>query len=194
MQRADYTAVSDGALRPLRLLLCDSMTLVRAGLRVLLSGEGVEIVGEAVTADEAVRLTQEVRPDAVLLDRDLPGDTVRAIREIKETVAGVQLIVMTESLDERNALRAIEVGAAGYMLKGVPVAHLAATMRAVCGGGTVNDAQLARTLLWPGHLGGRRRSRKPTNSESLTPREFEILVEIGQRPHRSGDCKRLRCF
>ena len=72
MQRADYTAVSDGAMRPLRLLLCDSMTLIRAGLRVLLSGEGVEIVGEAVTADEAVRLTQKVRPDAVLLDGSAP--------------------------------------------------------------------------------------------------------------------------
>src|SRR3989337_4583262 len=112
-------------MKPIRLLLADDLMLIRHGIRALLSSvEDVDIVGEVSTADDAVRLARELVPDVVLMDQDMPGDGLAATRSIKEQLPDIEIIVMTDRLDDVKALQATDAGAPGYTPTATPAPNL----------------------------------------------------------------------
>ncbi len=170
-------------MKNVRVLVADDLTLIRHGIRALLSVvEDVEIVGEVATVDEAVRLTKELVPDVLLLDQDMPdGDSLQAIRGIKEVHPDVEIIVMTDRLDDVKALQAIEAGATGYILKDIPIANLTAALRSVCNGRAFFHPEITRKLIERlMHLTREQRARMRLESEGLTTRELDILIELAK--------------
>jgi len=169
-------------MKPIRVLLADDLMLIRHGIRALLSSvEDVDIVGEVSTADDAVRLARELVPDVVLMDQDMPGDGLAATRSIKEQLPDIEIIVMTDRLDDVKALQAIDAGATGYILKDIPAANLTAALKAVCNGRAFFHPEITRKLMERlVSLSREQRTRMRLESEGLTPRELDILMELAK--------------
>jgi DNA-binding NarL/FixJ family response regulator len=169
----------------IRVVLADDHPVVREGLRGMLAAEpDIEVVGEAASGPEAVALAERLRPDVILMDLRMPGgDGVEATRQL----AGTTVVVLTTYDSDADILRAVEAGAAGYLLKDTPRAVLADSVRAAARGETVLTPAVAGRLL------GRMREPAP-RTEQLSARETEVLAlvargltnaEIGRRLYLS---------
>ena len=156
----------------LRVLVVDDHPVVREGLRAMLDAEpDVEVVGEAESGPDAVRLAAELRPDVVLMDLRMPGgDGVAATERIAAAGLARVLVVTTYDTDS-DILRAVEAGATGYLLKDTPRGQLADAVRAAARGETVLAPPVAAKLVT--------RMRGPA-PESLTPREVEVLRHVAR--------------
>lgn len=155
---------------PIRLLIVDDHSVVREGLRAFLRlQEGIEVVGEAASADDAVSVAATASPDVVLLDLVMPeGDGIGAIRRLLEVAPGVRVLVLTSFADDAQIFAAIAAGAAGYLLKDVDPQALADGIRDVHAGRPALHASVAARLM--------RRSGSPRpKSDHLTPRERDVL-------------------
>ncbi|WP_086819391.1 response regulator transcription factor [Allokutzneria sp. NRRL B-24872] len=150
-----------------RVLLADDHPVVRAGLRDMLSVDpGIEVVGECSDGAEAARMAAELRPDLVLMDLRMPGtDGVAATAKIV-AAGSAKVLVLTTYDSDRDILRAIEAGAAGYLLKDTPRDQLAQSVVAAARGDTVLAPPIAARLVT--------RVREP-KTPSLTAREVEVL-------------------
>jgi DNA-binding NarL/FixJ family response regulator len=159
---------------PVRLLLCDDHAVIRAGLRALLSSaEGIDVVGEAATGEEALAMAARLRPDVVLMDLQLDGgmDGVTATRRLTEDgAAGPRVLVLTMFDTDADVTRAIEAGATGYLLKAEQPEELFTAIRNAAAGRTALSAPVADRLLT------RLRSPHP----ALSPREQEILEQLAR--------------
>ena len=132
----------------IRLLVVDDHLMVREGLRSMLSGEEIEIVGEASTGGEAIRIAADLSPEVVLLDLELPDmDGLTVLRQIKEITPALPVLVVTMHDDPALVRRAVRAGAAGYVLKGIGRAELLASVRAVRNGESVLDPGLLRAVV-----------------------------------------------
>ena len=132
----------------IRLLVVDDHLMVREGLRSMLSGEEIEIVGEASTGSEAIRIAADLSPQVVLLDLELPDmDGLTVLRQIKEITPALPVLVVTMHDDPALVRRAVRAGAAGYVLKGIGRAELLASVRAVRNGESVLDPGLLRAVV-----------------------------------------------
>ncbi|MFJ7045710.1 response regulator [Streptomyces sp. NPDC101112] len=149
--------MNDSPRAPLRVLIVDDHTVVRAGLRALLTGEpGFDVVGETGDGAEAVRLAARLRPDVVLMDLRLtldtdPGDRLNgldATRRIVVGTPGTRVVVLTSYSGQGDVLRAMEAGARGYILKAGPPEELFRAVRAAAAGGMGLAPEVA------GHLAG----------------------------------------
>ncbi|MEV4645493.1 response regulator transcription factor [Saccharopolyspora sp. NPDC049357] len=149
-------------------MVVDDHAVVRAGLHALLSGdEGVEFVGEARTADEAVQRAGAYRPDVVLMDLQL-GDGVDGVEATRRLLAlddPPHVLVLTTYDADTDINRAIDAGATGYLLKAGPPEELFQAIRAAARGQAALSPQIASRLL--------QRSRSP--EQALSAREVEIL-------------------
>jgi two-component system, NarL family, response regulator LiaR len=155
---------------PIRLLIVDDHSVVREGLRAFLRlQEGIEVVGEAASADEAVSVAARASPDVVLLDLVMPeGDGIVAIRRLLELAPGIRVLVLTSFADDAQIFAAIAAGAAGYLLKDVDPQALADGIRDVHAGRPALHASVAARLM--------RRSGSPRpTSDDLTARERDVL-------------------
>jgi DNA-binding NarL/FixJ family response regulator len=156
----------------IRVLLADDHPVVREGLRGMLAAEpDITVVGEAASGPEAVALAERLRPDVVLMDLRMPdGDGVDATRRL----AGTTVVVLTTYDSDADILRAVEAGAAGYLLKDTPRAVLADSVRAAARGETVLTPAVAGRLL------GRIRAEPAARTEQLSARENEVLALVAQ--------------
>ncbi|WP_327400205.1 response regulator transcription factor [Streptomyces sp. NBC_01288] len=157
---------------PVRLLLCDDHAVVRAGLRALLSSaEGIEVVGEAGSGEEALALAARVRPDVVLMDLQL-GDGMDGVTATRKLTAGdgPRVLVLTMFDTDADITRAVEAGATGYLLKAERPEELFTAIHSAASGRTALSAPVADRLL------ARMRSPHPTLSE----REREILGQLAR--------------
>jgi DNA-binding NarL/FixJ family response regulator len=157
----------------IRVLLADDHPVVREGLRGMLAAEpDIDVVGEAASGPEAVALAGRLRPDVILMDLRMPGgDGVEAIRQLP----GATVVVLTTYDSDADILRAVEAGAAGYLLKDTPRAVLADRVRAAARGETV----LAPTVA--GRLMGRMRAEPAASrAEQLSARETEVLALVAR--------------
>ncbi|MFI1995382.1 response regulator [Actinoplanes sp. NPDC020271] len=156
-------------------LLVDDHTVIRAGIRALLHDEDdLVIVGEAATGAEAVRAARALAPDVVLMDLRLPaGDGVTATATIRAALPRTRVVILTTYETDGDILRAVEAGAAGYLLKDTSPAELAQAVRAAARGETVLSPAVAARLL--------DRVRKP-RPETLSKREVQVLrlVALGR--------------
>ena len=132
---------------PIRVVIVDDHPMVREGLRAMLDDDGIEVVGEAGTTAEALREARRAAPDVLLLDVELPdGDGLATLPELKRAVPGARVLIVTMHAERALVRRAIEMGAAGYVLKGVGRRELLSAVRAVRAGESVMDPSLLREL------------------------------------------------
>ncbi|HTO12683.1 MAG TPA: response regulator transcription factor [Candidatus Binatia bacterium] len=163
-----------------RLLLVDDHPVVREGLRSMLGDSAVDVVAEAGTAADAVRLTRETAPDVVLLDMTLPDlDGLSALARIRQARPETAVLVLTMRDDPALVRGAVREGAAGYLLKGVGRQELLAAVLAVRHGESVIDPTLLRALSEPA-------------AEPLTPVERDVLQLIAAGLTNRQIAERLR--
>ena len=161
-----------------RVLIVDDHPMVREGLRSMLDAEGVEVVGEAGTAADAVRMSESTSPDVVLLDVGLPdADGLTALAGIRAGAPKASILVVTMHDEPRLVRRAIEGGAAGYVLKGVGRRELLAAVRAVRDGESVVDRALLRDLVADTPVG---RQIASSQTAPLTRVEHDVLRLVAQ--------------
>jgi DNA-binding NarL/FixJ family response regulator len=165
-------------------LLVDDHPVVREGLRGMLAGEpDIEIVAEAGSADEAVVMAGAYRPDVVLMDLRMPGgDGVQATARIMRGWSTSRVLVLTTYESDADILRAVEAGAAGYLLKDATRTELADAIRSASRGETVLAPSIAARLVT--------RIRAP-QPETLTPREVEVLRLVAQGLTNAATGQRL---
>ena len=166
----------------IKVLLADDWGLFLEGVKSVLrqATVDIEIVGEATNGEEAVQLTRRLDPTVVLMDQDLPKvDGIEATRAIKQAMPAVEIIIMTEHLDDAKALAAIEAGAAGYILKDIPAANLLTALNSVHQGHVFFHPEITRKLIERlGHPAHGKSARPGLSPEGLTARELEVLVEL----------------
>ena len=156
----------------IRVVIADDHGVVRGGLTQLLGTlDDVELVGTAANGAEAVALCSAEQPDVVLMDLEMPEmDGIEATRRIKEERSDVAVVILTSFSDRERILRALDAGAAGYLLKDAESDELARSIRAAARGDAPLDPKAARELL---------SARAPGSPlESLSPREREVLVMV----------------
>jgi DNA-binding NarL/FixJ family response regulator len=158
----------------IRVLLVDDHPVVRAGLRGMLAVEdGIDVVGEAGSGAEAVATTAAVTPDVVLMDLRMPGiDGVAATERILAADRSVKVVVLTTYETDVDILRAVEAGAAGYLLKDAAPAELSRAVRAAARGETVLAPSVAARLVST--------VRRPGPTAALSAREVEVLRLVGR--------------
>lgn len=163
----------------IRVFLLDDHEVVRRGVSDLLRRAGdIVVVGEAATAEQALRDIPRSRPDVAVLDVRLPdGDGVGVCREIRSTMPTVRCLMLTSFTDDEALFEAIMAGAAGYVLKEIRGADLVAAIRAVAAGQSMIDpATTARVM--ERLREGAERSEDPLTT--LTEQERRILELIGE--------------
>lgn len=166
----------DGDVRPLRVLIVDDHSVVRAGTRqVLETADDIVVVGEADDGSTAVGLVDGLEPDIVLMDVGLPGmNGIDVAREVKASHPHVRVVMLSASDDEECVRRAIDLGVAGYLLKTMPRDELIGAVRAAGDGTTVFDRSLSARL-----VAAPRSSREGTESQ-LTWRERETVDLVAE--------------
>ncbi|WP_327357461.1 response regulator transcription factor [Streptomyces sp. NBC_01304] len=133
----------------IRVLLADDHPVVREGLRAMLTAEpDLQVVAEAANGPQAEALSVELRPDIVLMDLRMPGgDGVDSIERMAAAGLPCRVIVLTTYETDRDILRAVEAGAAGYLLKDLARGELAQAVRAAARGETVLAPSVAARLV-----------------------------------------------
>jgi two-component system, NarL family, response regulator DevR len=135
----------------IRVFLLDDHEVVRRGVRELLDADSqgeIEVVGEAGTADEALRRLPAVRPDVAVLDVRLPdGNGVEVCREIRSNHPDIRCLMLTSFADDEALFDAIMAGAAGYVLKQVRGSDLVDSVKRVAAGQSLLDPSVTATVL-----------------------------------------------
>ena len=168
----------------IRVLVVDDDALVRAGLTMLLAGaDDIEIVGEAADGSEVEQAVAEYQPGVVLMDIRMPGmDGLAATEILRGRDRPPEVIVLTTFDTDDHVLRALRVGASGFLLKDTPPAGIVRAIRAVAAGEPMLSPTITRRLI--GHVtgsdGGERRRHASEQLDRLTDREREVAVAIGR--------------
>jgi two-component system, NarL family, response regulator NreC len=160
----------------IRILIADDHSVIRAGLRTILSAQpDLEIVGEAADGNEALRLANELQPDVVLTDVSMPGPAgggITVARRLQETLPAIRVLILTVHEDESLLREAIRAGAAGYIVKRAAETELVNAVHAACRGDLYVHPSMTRALC-------KELTTPPASTpmpiESLTPREIDVL-------------------
>jgi two-component system, NarL family, response regulator NreC len=163
----------------IRLVLVDDHVVVRTGLRMLLEGvEDMQIAGEASTAQEAMQVVEQVRPEVVLMDIGLPDlSGIEAARQIKARFPDTAVVALTIHEDEEYFFKMLEAGASGYVPKRAAPEELLTAVRAAAAGEVYLYPSLAK-LLVRGFLSQEPAGREESSLDGLTQREQEVLVHL----------------
>ena len=162
-------------------LIVDDHAVVREGLRTFLAlQDGIEVVGEAADGREALAAEARLSPDVILMDLVMPVlDGVQAMRALRDRGSRSHVIVLTSFLDDERILPAIRAGAAGYLLKDVEPAALAAAVRCATDERAAIDptvaARLLQSLSDPAAAAG---AAAAAPVDALTRRERQVLCLI----------------
>ena len=157
----------------IKVVLGDDHTLVREGLRrVIETTTGVEVLGEAATGTDMVRLAEEADPDVVVVDIRMPEmDGIEACRQILAEAPETKVVMLTAYDDRHFVVEAVRAGARGYVLKSKDAEHLLKAVRLVQEGHMVIDPELVIALADELSAAGDR----DRSAETLTEREIEVL-------------------
>jgi DNA-binding NarL/FixJ family response regulator len=164
----------------LRVLLVDDHEVVRVGLRTLIERQpGMEVVGEAGTAHEAMTQAERLAPDVVVLDVRMPGDSgLVACRQIKACRPDTQIIILTSYPDDEVIFDAIAAGADGYVLKQVGSDDLIQALERVGRGESLLDPAVTDRVF--AKVREARQRDRANAFSSLTTQEMQILARIAE--------------
>lgn len=166
---------------PVRILVVDDDQLVRAGLRMLLDGDDLVVVGEASDGAEASHLTETLRPDVVLMDIRMPGvDGLTATEAIRARPDPPQIIVLTTFDADDHVLRALRAGAAGFLLKDTPPADIVTAVHRVAAGDAQLSPSVIRRLIARATATHPRGQAAREGLATLTARELDVAHAIGE--------------
>ncbi|CAN7270939.1 response regulator [Paenibacillus sp. LjRoot56] len=172
---------------PLKLLLVDDQDLIRESLHIVLGMDpDIEVVGLAENGHVAVKLSEEVQPDVVLMDIHMPiMDGVEATRQIKATWPHIRVIILTTFQEIGYVVDALSAGAEGYLLKAIHPKDLATGIKWVHQGGTLIPHDIAKMLVQQARDGGsgastedKEESNVRTETYGLSERELQVLHSI----------------
>jgi len=164
----------------IRLMLVDDHQVVRSGLRMLLASEsGIDIVGEAGTAEEAIASLQDLEPDVVLMDIGLPDRSgIDATKDIKNKWPDVAVVALTIHEYSEYFFKMLEAGASGYVPKRAAPEELVTAIKTAANGEVYLYPSLAK-LLVRDYLAGESDEREK-KEDGLTDREHEVLTLLAE--------------
>jgi len=169
-----------GPASPVRVLVVDDDPLVRAGLRMLLGGEDLVVVGEAADGAEAVRQVKALDPDVVLMDIRMPGvDGLTATETILSRPDPPEVIVLTTFDADEHVVRALRAGAAGFLLKDTPPVDIVAAVHRVAAGDAQLSPSVLRRVIANVTAADPRRQDARDRLAALTERELDVARAIG---------------
>jgi DNA-binding NarL/FixJ family response regulator len=171
-------------------LIVDDHLVLRSGLKLLLEFEsGIEVLGDADSAESAMRLASELQPDVILMDIQLPAmNGIEASKRIKAINPRIQILMLTMFQDDDSVFAAVRAGAQGYLLKGASQQEIANAIRGVARGEAIFGAGVAERVLR--FFSATRPLAAPIFPE-LTTREREILELIAQKCSNATIATRL---
>jgi DNA-binding NarL/FixJ family response regulator len=167
--------------RRIRIVIAEDHTILREGLRMLLSSNpDFEVVGEAQDGLEAIRLVEYLKPDLVLMDLSMPRmDGMRAIQEIKMLSSSTKILVLTVHNDEDHILNALRRGADGYILKDATRSELMLAIENIFSGRSYLSPNISEKAL-EGYLEGKKSVKSCNSWDTLSQRELEVLELIAK--------------
>ncbi|MEJ2023955.1 MAG: response regulator transcription factor [Deltaproteobacteria bacterium] len=164
-----------------RIVIVEDHKIVRQGLRLLLNrSEELEVVGEAGDGMSAIRVINELEPNLVLLDLNMPKmNGIAVIKEIKQYCPDTKILALTMHRKEEYILEVFKSGGNGYCLKSSGGHDLMTAIRAVLSGKQYVSPDISDMVL-EGYLESRKTIKEKSSFESLTQREKEVLKLVGE--------------
>jgi DNA-binding NarL/FixJ family response regulator len=165
---------------PVRVVLADDQPLIRAGLRVLIADTSdIEVVGEAGTGTDAVRLVKETQPDVVVMDIRMPGmDGIAATSLV--VAEDVRVLILTTFDEDDYVYAALRAGASGFLVKDMALEDLLAAIRVVAGGDALIAPGVTRRLIAQFATGRNGVPPARRGLPGITDREREVLTLVGR--------------
>lgn len=159
----------------IRIVVADDHTIVREGLKQLLSGAGdLAVVGEAQNGHEVLERVRVLDFDVLLLDMSMPGKSgIELIKQVRAEKPKLRVLVLSMHEEEQYAVRAIKAGASGYLTKESATAQLVSAIRKVASGGAFITESVAQQLA----LGAMPQTEGPPHG-ALSDREFQVFREL----------------
>ncbi len=174
-------------MTPYRVLLADDHALFREGLAGIINAQSdLEVIGEAGDGLEAFVKAQELKPDLILMDVQMPGmDGLEATRQIKQILPEAVIVMLTVRDDDEKLFQALQSGAQGYLLKDIRAREMLEMLRrALRGEAALSPSLAARVLAEFRRLSSQTQKRSILEGEEepvdLTPRELEVLTIAAQ--------------
>jgi len=162
------------------ILMAEDHKLMRVGLKSIFEDyDDLDVIAEAQTGVEAVKLAKELKPDVILMDIGLPElDGIQATKKIKEFDKNTKIIILTSHSEEQEVNAAINAGANAYALKDIKTEYLIMVLRSVKDGAVWFDPNVAHLVKKNGNDKTKSRADFKANHANLTEREYEVLKLI----------------
>jgi DNA-binding NarL/FixJ family response regulator len=175
-----------------RVVIADDHTRIRGRVRAALEADGWVVCGEGATADEAIALATEHRPDVALLDIHMPDSGIRAAQVITSTLPETAVVMLTQSSADADLFDSLRAGARGYLLKGGDPGELGSALRGVLAGEAAMDARLVARILDEFRAPAKPRFRRGSPAASrLSAREWEVMELLADGLSTDGVAQRL---
>lgn len=176
----------------IRIVVADDHTRQRAQIRTALEAGGCEVCAEGATAEEAIVLAEQHRPDVALLDIHMAGSGIHAAQQISSALPETAIVMLTASRDDEDLFDSLRAGASGYLLKDMDPAALPDALRGVLAGEAAMPPSLVTRVLR--EFQGPSRRLLPTRSAAatkLSPREREVMEHLGRGESTEEVAKKL---
>lgn len=167
--------------RKRRIVIAEDHTIIRQGLKALLaSSQDLEVVGEAEDGLKAIKCVEQIEPDLLLLDLNMPRmDGISVIKDIKKRYHNIKIVALTMHKNEEYVLSSFRSGVDGYCLKSSSHEELMLAIRAVLDGKRYVAPDISEKVL-EGYLEGKKSIKEKSSWDSITSREREVLKLVAE--------------